>query len=369
MAKYTTEFFYPNKLGLFSAYGKDINDKAEIYNKFQSADKDFWISFGILAVVFGVGMKISVVGTLWYFVVIALHSQWRMTGQFYAQRYHYLAIVGLCVVAGTAIQHYPLLVTIVATALVIRTYLFIPAFKDIESLYRSDLDAFPDNSQCYNSLGQFYLNSSSEKNPLPAWRVNEIGALLFKAEQMNPDDWSIKMNVACFFAMLGQWPQTMAKTVESLKLVKPLGGIDVPVKILEQQVKNLTNILDQHKAQAKANIVQNLETAVTSSIALIREMNNSALDPIQKSFEYTLETIRVKKPELGFNMCMDISSELNALIGMIEKDKIVSDPDIIQIKSIVGQILEARKKLTQPQVAAIISPTNELTAQKVGIDG
>ena len=368
MAKYTTEFFYPNKLGLFSAYGKDINDKAEIYNKFQSADKDFWISFGILAVVFGVGMKISVVGTLWYFVVIALHSQWRMTGQFYAQRYHYLAIVGLCVVAGTAIQHYPLLVTIVATALVIRTYLFIPAFKDIESLYRSDLDAFPDNSQCYNSLGQFYLNSSSEKNPLPAWRVNEIGALLFKAEQMNPDDWSIKMNVACFFAMLGQWPQTMAKTVESLKLVKPLGGIDVPVKILEQQVKNLTNILDQHKAQAKANIVQNLETAVNSSIALIGEMNNPALSPISDSFKNVWNCIQDNKPGLGFNMCMDISSELNALIGMVEKDKIISDPDIIQIKSIVGQILEARKNVAkQQQVAALSSPTQTAQIeQKVG---
>ena len=148
-----------------------------------------------------------------------------------------------------------------------------------------------------------------------------------------------------------------------------MGGIDVPVKILEQQVKNLTNILDQHKAQAKANIVQNLETAVTSSIALIKEMQNPAFDTISNSFGNVWAHIQDKKPELGFNMCMDISSELNALIGMIEKDKIISDPDIIQIKSIVGQILEARKNVAKQQVAAIISPTNELTAQKVGIDG
>ena len=366
MAKYTTDFFLPNQLGLFSNYGQHIQDKPDIYNKFQSADKNFWVSLLILAAVFAGGWYISPFGTLWYFVIIALHSQWRMTGQFYAQRYHYFAIIGLCIICGTALQHYPMAATIVATALCFRTWLFIPTFRSIEDLYKNDIEAFSDNAQCYSSLAQFYLNSNTQKNPLPAWRINEIGMLLFRAEDMDKDDWAIKMNVACFFAMLGQWPQCMEKTGQSLKLVKPLGGLPIPAEILEKQVVNVSKVLDQHRIQVRANIIQNLELAAKSAIELIEEMKNPSLKPIQDCFKDVMATIEVNKPKLGFEICMDISSELNQLIGMIEKNKIVSDPDIIQLKLIVGQVLEARKKLQSTGAANAISPPQAQIEQKAG---
>ena len=58
------------------------------------------------------------------------------------------------------------------------------------------------------------------------------------------------------------------------------------------------------------------------------------------------------------------------VISMIEKSKIVSDPDILQIKANVSTMLEIRKKEVQVQqpAVAISSPatTEPVLAQKVG---
>lgn len=251
IAKYILDCFYPDRLGLFGPFGNGCRDKQDVYDKFHSPNLHFWASFLICASLFIGGLFISPVGTFWFFTVIALHSQWRLTGQFYAQRYIYLAIIGLCVVVGTAIQPHPVLVAVITTFLVIRTHLFIPAFKNQECLYLSDRDAFPEYAQVYNNVAQFYINAENKK----PWRVNEIGALLFRAEEMAPDDWSIKMNVACFFALLGQLEPSLQKTKESLELVRPLGGLKHPVEMLEKQVENLQNLITQAKQkQGVANV-------------------------------------------------------------------------------------------------------------------
>ena len=219
-------------------------------------------------------------------------------------------------------------------------------------------------------MAQLYINSNTSKNPLPAWRVNQIGYLLFKAEEMDPTDWAIKMNVACFFAMVGQWPVCMQKTVESLNLVKPLGGLQQPVQVLDQLVKNVTQILDIQKKQVRDNLIPTLEQNIQFLITTIEEQKNPALDPILDNLKDAMKTVEVKRPELGFNMCMDISSELNQLIGMIEKGKIISDPDLIQIKVNVEEMLKRRKAaiaaLVQQPAEAISSPAQPALAEKVG---
>lgn len=236
MARYILDVIYPNKIGLFTPYGHRIKDKEEVYSKWQSPNSHFWASLAICAVTFIGGMLVSPIGTLWFFTVIALHSQWRLTGQFYAQRYLYLAMPGFCVVVGLLIQSNPVLISSLVTFLVLRTHIYIPAWKNQECLYKNDLETFPEYGQVYNNLSQYYLNANSPTNPMPAFRLNELGALLFQAEMIENDDWSIKMNIACFFSLVGQWPMCKAKTLESLKIIKPLGGPQQPVKMLEDQL-------------------------------------------------------------------------------------------------------------------------------------
>ena len=67
MAQYTVDFLFPNKLGLFPAYGNKVNDDQEVYDQWQACNKDFWLSLCILVSVFTLGMFVSKIGTLWYF--------------------------------------------------------------------------------------------------------------------------------------------------------------------------------------------------------------------------------------------------------------------------------------------------------------
>lgn len=253
MSRYILDTIFPDKLALFTPYGHNVNDVQEVYDWWHSPNLLFWQSLFVCGSVFIGGMFISPVGTMWFFVTVALHSQWRMTGQFYAQRYIYCALPGFCVVAGILLQPHPILVAIVATFLFLRTHLFIPAFKTNECLTLNDLETFPNYAQSMNSLAQYYLNYPYPKGvQMPGWRVNQIGYLLFRAEDLEPKSWSIKMNVACFFALVQQWPICLQKTTEALDLVRPLGGLPHPVQILEQQQKNITALIQQQ--QAAANI-------------------------------------------------------------------------------------------------------------------
>ena len=251
MAKYIIESVFPDQLGLFGPTGHSLRDKQAVYDKWHSFNVHFWASFAVCAALFIFGLTISVTGTVWFFLCIALHSQWRLTGQFYAQRYLYLAIVGLCIVAGTALQHYPIVITVVATFFVLRSHIFINAFRNIECLYRSDLDTYPQYAQVYNNVAQYFINSNIRQ----PWKINELGYLLFKAEEMEPDEWSIKMNIACWFAMIQQWQPCLDKTKEALSIVKPLGGPQHPVKMLEEQAIRIQGIINDIKSKQQAGAI------------------------------------------------------------------------------------------------------------------
>ena len=368
MALYILDCFFPDKCALFAPYGHEINDDKNIYDRWHSCNFSFWKSLSICGVTFIGGMFVSPLATIWFFTILALHSQWRMTGQFYAQRYLYCALPGFCVVVGILIQSHPILVAIIATFLFIRSFLFIPAFKNNEALLLNDLDAFPNYSTSYNSLAQNYLNYPYPKDkPMPGWRVNQIGYLLFKAEEMEPKSWSIKMNVACFFAMIGQWPVCMQKTTESLNLVKPLGGLPQPVEILEQQIKNINQIFEKEKAGVSTTLMEILDQQTKSIIELIDNQKDPSLDPVREGYKNMLPLLDGKKVERSNNMINSIGKQLNTLIELTDSKSIAIDSDFTTISNNLNLLIEKKKKeldAKNKQGVAVLSPQNAVTGGK-----
>jgi hypothetical protein len=239
VARYTFTSLYPNRLGLFSGFGNELNDNPEAYKRMHSANSEFWGSLALVIGVFAAGMVIHPFGTLWFFVLIGLHSQFNLMGQFYAERYLYLPVVGLCIVAGAVLVHHPIALTVVATILVVRTHFFIPTFRDMESLWKSDLEAYPGFGESYSNLAQYYMN----RKPLPAWRINEIASLLFRADLLSPNNWKVQMNIACFFAITQQWQQVLKHTEIAIKLLEDIGGEVNPVHTLYKQKKDVEALL------------------------------------------------------------------------------------------------------------------------------
>lgn len=258
VARYAFCCLFPARLGFFDDHGQWLKERPESYNKFHSYNKEFWACFTLCLTLLIIGLMISPVGILWFFIFATLHSQFNLTGQFFAQRYMYLALVGLCVVVGTMIQPYPIVVAVVTTILVVRTHFFIPAWRNIESLWRNDIDAFPHSALVYNNLAQYLVQVDAKRAPV--WRTNEIGYLLFKAESMDQSAWEIQMNLGCFFAQLGHTQEVLNRTNRAIALLEPLGGLPTPLNVLKKQRGEVEKILADNNAEHERTLNERVLT-------------------------------------------------------------------------------------------------------------
>lgn len=241
VARYIYEFLYPNRLCLFNPFGRNLRDNQNRYDRMHSPNQEFWYSLILCLSVFIFGLMVNPLAVLWFFVVIGVHSQWNLTGQFYAQRYLYLPMIGLCVIIGQLFQGYPIVIAIIATFFAIRTHLFIPSFGNIKAMWVTGVEAYPAFGSAYNSYAQYLLNSGEEKHPHD---INEISYLLTKAIHLEPESWEIHMNLACFYVFIGRLDLALQYTDNAINILKPLGGIDLPLKQLEGQ---RVRILDEMK--------------------------------------------------------------------------------------------------------------------------
>ena len=222
VARYIHCILLPEKQGFFRLFGVELHTNQKRYDHIHKMNEEFWASLVICLLVFAGGLSISPVGTLWFFGIILLHSQWNMTGQFFAERYAYLPMVGLCIVAGTVLQHYPIAMIAVVTYLAYKTHKFIPAWRCQETLWKNDVEVFPENAYTHNNLAQWYMTFPSKS--LPAFKVNEIAFLIQKAYVMEPGAWEISMNMACFQAMVGNVPSSIEWTQKGIELLEPIAA-------------------------------------------------------------------------------------------------------------------------------------------------
>lgn len=239
--RYLFTSLYPDRLGFFGPFGANIHDNQEIYDKMHSVNKDFWLNLALCISVLAAGLMISVEGTMWLFGFIVLHSQWKIMGQFFAVRYLYISNVGLCILIGTALAPHPVLLAILATYYVIRTHVHIFSFRNVESVYQNDIDTWPEHAQCWNNIAQVYMRD--KPNELPPWKINMMAQYILRAHDLNPKAWEINMNVACFYAIIGQWPMCLKYTDAAIDLLTPLA--DKPCGPLQQLIKQRDVIIAQ----------------------------------------------------------------------------------------------------------------------------
>jgi len=257
VARYIHISFIPERQGFFRKFGKGLHETQEKYDYAHSMNPEFWASLALCVSTFAVGMVIHPTGTLWFFAVIMLHSQWNLTGQFFAERYAYLPLVGLCVVFGTALAPYPIAVACVATYLAYKTHKFIPVWRNQACLWNNDVKMFPENPSVYNNLAQWDMNQRPKDGKIPLWKVNEIAMNLQKATMMDPNAWEISMNMACFMVFTGNTQGGLDLTRKAIAQLTPIAGGSgqFPLgKLKEQEAKLVKGLEEAKKKQAEANL-------------------------------------------------------------------------------------------------------------------
>jgi len=243
MAKYIASVLFPNRLGMFSGHGQRLHDHKDRYDEMQRVNKEFWSALALCLTVFGVGLIINPVATLWFFVFMGVHCQLKLMGQFYAQRYIYLPMIGLCVIAGTVLQQYPIALTAVVTFLMIRTYLFIPAWRNQEALYRHDMDEYPENALTYNNMVNFMLAKHERK--YNQYVLHEIGYFVYRGLAIAPENHEVHMNAAAFYAVLGRLDVVEHHTDKAIEYLKRISEKHPLIPKLEEQMDRVRETINK----------------------------------------------------------------------------------------------------------------------------
>lgn len=269
IGRYTLTALYPDKLGMFGPFGAAIQDRQDKYDEAHRVNREFWIALLLCGIVFIVGMMIHPIGTLWFFGFVALHSQWKIMGQFFAVRYLYITLPGLCAVIGTALAPHPYLLVALVTYYVIRTHIHIFMFRNMTALWQNDLDTWPEHAQCWNNMAQCYMRDNQNGKTLPSWQINLMAAYILKAHLMDPKAWEINMNVACFYAIIGQWPMCLKYTDEAISLLQGLS--DKPCGPLKQLIAQRERIVKMAGEAVEAPVNNG---DATTSPPILKELEN-----------------------------------------------------------------------------------------------
>lgn len=245
IGRYVFTMLYPDRLGFFGPFGANIHDNQQKYDDMHAPNKEFWQNLALCLVFFALGMMVSPFATMWFFGFVVLHSQWKIMGQFFAVRYLYIAIVGSCVILGSVLQSYPVVLACLVTYYLVRTHVHIFAFRNMNAIWQNDFDTWPEHAQCWNNLAQSFMRENQQGVSLPSWKINLMAAYILRAQEMDPKAWEINMNVACFYAIIGQWPMCLKFTdiaIDCLREVadKP-GGPLVQLLAQRERIINMAN--------------------------------------------------------------------------------------------------------------------------------
>jgi tetratricopeptide (TPR) repeat protein len=238
MTKVTAYYLWialvPNKLAFFRQYGTDYTKRLDIMAQMESFDKIFWASLAFLLLGFSIGWYFSPLGTMIFFCGIGVFSQYKLLGQFIAERYLYFPLVGFTLVVGTALQSNPILLAVLTTLYVYRTHLYIPAFKNMESLYLYGITNYPKCIANYCNLGEFYLHKG---------QLIQSRRLMEQALAMDPGSFLANTNMAAHWIMVKEYKMAREFTQKAIIEGKTSPAIKY---VLEDQVRQLTKTINEN---------------------------------------------------------------------------------------------------------------------------
>ena len=256
MARYIETFFLPMKVYFFDSWAEDIRESREAWDGYHAPNKQFWVSLLLCLSVFIGGMLIHPIGTMWFFVFMGLHSQFKVLGQPFAQRYLYLPQIGLCVVLGTVLANYPIALFMYAGALAFKTWQVIPNWEHQTKILENEVAMMPNRGGSYSALAQYYISRKKLLEYRP-WKVNYVSSLIRHAVDLSPESWVVNMNFCAYLVMVGKIDEAIATNEKTIALLEKYGtererpNIEGAVKQLEWLRNLRVDAIKQAKKKGK----------------------------------------------------------------------------------------------------------------------
>lgn len=238
IAYYALMALVPNQLAFFRQFGFEYSQNAAVQKDIDSFNFEFYVSAIFLAVFSVVGWMISPFATLWFFVMIGPFSQFKMLGQFIAERYAYLPNIGICILIATALDKFPIIYTIVATLYLYRSHVYIPAFRHMKDLYLDGMKNYPKCVTNYANLAEMYLQSGEY---LKAYQTLEDG---FK---LDPNCFLLHCNMAAYWIQVNNLQRGLLHTKRALEVHTDKD--DGAFRVMTKQADDLEKMLKKRKEE------------------------------------------------------------------------------------------------------------------------
>jgi hypothetical protein len=161
LAHYIKLTVLPIKLAFFQPMGFEYGKDPQVKKDLESVNKHFWESAAIILVFSIFGFIFSPFGTMFFLMGILPFTQWKVLGQFIAERYMYLPLVGWAIILGSALSSIwviPVL-AVIAGLYIYRSHKYIPAFRNLETLYQNGIEQYPDCVSNYVNLAERKLHT------------------------------------------------------------------------------------------------------------------------------------------------------------------------------------------------------------------
>ena len=244
LAFYLRLGLFPQKLGFFRPMGEGyIRQWVAEVKEYESFNRQFWVDFFTILCFGFLGLQYNIFGTMWFFITIAAFTPYVLLGQYVAERYMYLPLIGLCAVAGSVLVAYPVLLAVCVTTLVYRTLLYIPAWKTIQALYKNDADMLPNSPMALSQYAQSVI-FEGEEGLMTAY------IYLTRAEKLSQRYFEIFANMGVVWILRKRGNDAIAYIKKAMSLSSP--SVTKPVlDALQAQLDSLTKVMPANAVETK----------------------------------------------------------------------------------------------------------------------
>lgn len=229
IAYYIYKVVFPYRLSFFHKFGEDYVKDEDTRKHLESVNGWFWLSLFSILLFISIGYFFSPLGVVWFLCTIAPFSQFKVLGQFVAERYLYLPSIGWYLILGSAIASHPVLLTIVLSLYIIRSHIYIPAYEKMENLYEDGIRNDPKCLANYANLGERHIHMG---------RLWEGYKTLQRGIEIDPDNFLCYTNTAAYWIQVRDIEKGLYYTEKAIELGNKKSSWYI-VAAMRDQMKNL----------------------------------------------------------------------------------------------------------------------------------
>lgn len=230
----------PVKLVFFHSFGNKFLYDEKQRKDLMALNPMFFLSLALIGSLLLIGFLTGkLFWALWFLVMISAFSQFKILGQFFAERYMYPATIGVIAILSVLPDAF---FWALCGAYVVRTFMFIPAFQCNGTLYENGTVYEPTEAANFCNLSDWHLLIEPD--------LSLAGYYAQMTSRIDPIDFKPHVNMSSLFMCLKNYPFALAEAQIALK--KAEGRVsDQFINIICSQIFRIKEMMGETK-QANA---------------------------------------------------------------------------------------------------------------------